>query len=530
MSPIAPHLGALRLASLAVSCTWLCLAGTASTVSLSAQAGARPNVVLVIADDLGYGDLSSYGAPDIKTPHLDRLARDGVRLTSFYANAPVCTPTRAALITGRYQQRVLLERPLRPNVSEGLPVTGRSLPQLLKNHGYATGLVGKWHLGRQEAVRPLRHGFDSFWGYLAGYIDWYTHTNSEGEADLWQNAAPVTHAGYFGHEVTGRAVAFIGDHARQPFFLEVAYGAPHWPYQSPHRASTARDKAKHLRASDEDHPTREDYVAIVEDADAGVGQILSAIDRHGLTDNTLVVFMSDNGGEWLSRNAPFFHRKDSLWEGGIRVPAIFRWPSVLPAGATSDQVGITMDVTATILAATATPVPPETRLEGRDLVPILSGKTAVVERTLYLAQYASGPDPASGSPRRLEAPPRRRERVPVQPPRRSRRAQRPRHASLRASAGDAGTERRVGEGRGRRSEVPHPDRARPAAVSGGSGAQNTSVRWAHCTQSASSSSELRCECSASSVSATPRASMPLPHTPISPPCRPTFRNITSRLS
>lgn len=389
MPSTARRFGALRLASLTVSCTWLCLAGTASTVGLSAQAG-RPNVVLVIADDLGYGDLSSYGAPDIKTPHLDRLAREGVRLTSFYANAPVCTPTRAALITGRYQQRVALERPLRPNVAEGLPVTGRSLPQLLKNNGYATGLVGKWHLGRQESVRPLRHGFGSFWGYLSGYLDWYTHTNSVGEADLWENEAPVTHAGYFGHEVTRRAVGFIGDHARAPFFVEVAYGAPHWPYQSPHRASTARDNARHLRASDEDHPTREDYVAIVEDADAGVGQILAALDRHRLTANTLVVFMSDNGGEWLSRNAPFFHRKDSLWEGGIRVPAIVRWPSVLPAGATSDQVGITMDATATILAATATPVPPEARLEGRDLVPILSGRAPVVERTLYWRNTPAG--------------------------------------------------------------------------------------------------------------------------------------------
>lgn len=379
--------GHSRRASFAVL---VVLVAAGLTTTMSARQRPRPNVVLIIADDLGYGDLSSYGAPDIRTPHLDTLAQGGVRMTSFYANAPVCTPTRAALITGRYQQRVMLERPLRANVNEGLPVTGRSLPQLLKNNGYATGLVGKWHLGRREAVRPLAHGFDSFWGYLAGYIDWYSHTNSEGAPDLWENASPVTHTGYFGHEVTRRAVGFIADHARQPFFLEVAYGAPHWPYQSPHRASSARDKARHLRASDADHPTREDYVTIVEDADAGVGQILDALTRHGLTDNTLVVFMSDNGGEWLSRNAPFFHRKDSLWEGGIRVPAIFRWPSVLPAGATSDQVGITMDVTATVLAATATPVPPETRLEGRDLVPILSSKAPAVERTLYWRNTPAG--------------------------------------------------------------------------------------------------------------------------------------------
>ena len=373
--------------------TWLAvlLLAAAGPSALSRAAGSvqvappapRPNVVLIIADDLGYGDPSSYGAPDIRTPHLDGLARGGVRTTSFYANAPVCSPTRAALITGRYQQRVLIERPVRDSVPGGLPVTGRSLPQLLKNHGYATGLIGKWHLGRQEAVRPLRHGFDAFWGYLGGYIDWYTHTTGAAEPDLWENASPTQHTGYFGHEVTRRAVDFIAGHARQPFFLEVAYGAPHWPFQSPHRASVARDKAALLRASDEDHPTREDYAAIVEDADAGVGQILEALHRHDLSANTLVVFMSDNGGEWLARNAPFFHRKDSLWEGGIRVPAIFRWPAVLPAGVTSDQVGITMDVTATILAATGAPSPAEPRLEGIDLVPLLRGASPPVVRTLF---------------------------------------------------------------------------------------------------------------------------------------------------
>ena len=218
---MGPGLRRRASSAVLVGLTAAALAGT-----LSARQPSRPNVVLIIADDLGYGDLSSYGAPDIKTPHLDRLAREGVRMTSFYANAPVCSPTRAGLITGRYQQRVSLERPVRTQTTDGLPVTGRSLPQLLKDSGYATGLVGKWHLGRQEALRPLRHGFAYFWGYLTGYIDWYTHTNGEGEPDLWENMSPSTHSGYFGHEVTRRAVGFLGDHARQPLFLEVAYGRP----------------------------------------------------------------------------------------------------------------------------------------------------------------------------------------------------------------------------------------------------------------------------------------------------------------
>ena len=362
----------------------------AGPVPAGAQtAASRPSVVLVIADDLGYGDLGSYGAPDVATPHLDRLAREGVRLTDFYANAPVCTPTRAGLITGRYQQRVMLERPLTDATSQGLPVTGRSLPQLLKNAGYATGLVGKWHLGERPEFHPNRHGFDEFWGYLGGFIDWYTHTGGDGQHDLWENGARAHHTGYFQHEVTRRGVDFIRRHAGQPFFLEVAYGAPHWPFQSPRRASVARDNARLLRASDADAPTRADYVEILEDVDAGIGQLLAELDRLAIAERTLVIFMSDNGGEWLSRNAPLFHRKDRLWEGGIRVPALFRWPGTLPAGATSRQVGLTMDVTATLLAAAGSDVS-AARLEGIDLLPILRGAAPERPRTLFWRNSTAG--------------------------------------------------------------------------------------------------------------------------------------------
>jgi arylsulfatase A-like enzyme len=201
-------------------------------------------------------------------------------------------------------------------------------------------LIGKWHLGFKPEYHPNRHGFDYFWGYLAGYIDWYTHVRGDGEADLWENDRPVTLDGYFEHEQTGRAERFIAEHARGPFFLEVAHGWPHWPFQSPHHRSVAvrRNDSMFQQPADPSPPSRQDYVAIVEDADRGVGRLLAAIDREGLGGNTLVIFVSDNGGEWLSRNDPFFHRKDTVWEGGIRVPAIFRWPGVLPAGSTSNQV------------------------------------------------------------------------------------------------------------------------------------------------------------------------------------------------
>jgi arylsulfatase A-like enzyme len=357
-----------------------------AAAAAAATPTARPNVVLIVTDDLGYGDLSSYGAPDAKTPNLDRLAREGVRLTDFYANGPVCSPTRAGLITGRYQQRVLIETPLTVDLSaKGLPVRGRSLPEFLKRAGYRTALLGKWHLGYQPEYSPNSHGFEYFWGYLAGWIHWYEHVRADAAHDLWENDKPATHEGYFDEEVTRRAVDYVSRPHKAPFFLEVAYGAPHWPFLSPHRPSKAlRREDGTVIANPPDNPaTREDYVEILEAIDTGVGRVLAALREGGLERDTLVVFTSDNGGERLSRNDPFFHSKGTLWEGGIRVPAILRWPGALPAESTSPQVAITMDLTATILAAARAEVPPDARLEGIDLRPLLDGSAPGLERTLF---------------------------------------------------------------------------------------------------------------------------------------------------
>ena len=348
---------------------------------------ARPNIVLIITDDVGYGDLGSYGAPDIKTPNIDSLAKAGVKMTHFYANGSSCTPTRAGLITGRYQSRVLLDHPLGHATSDegnlGLPATGRSLPQLLKNAGYATGLIGKWHLGYLPQFSPRAHGFDSFFGFKAGYIDYWQHVDNGGQPDLFENDQPTTATGYMTDLITDRSVKFINDHARQPFFLEVAYNAAHWPYQDPDRPSTAVGNARHMHAWDDNTNTRADYVKIMERADQGIGKVLAALDRHQLTNNTLVIFTNDNGGEWLSRNAPLFNRKFTLFEGGIRVPAILKWPGHLPGGVTSTQVGITMDLTATVLAIGGASVPPDAKLEGLNLIPLLSKGGQPVSRTLY---------------------------------------------------------------------------------------------------------------------------------------------------
>lgn len=374
----------MRSAALALALL-VCGAG-----SVSAEA-ARPNVILIVMDDVGYGDYGSYGAPDIRTPNIDRLAREGVRFTDFYA-APTCTPTRAALISGRYQQRYRLEAPLGAAGAareQGLPATGRSLPQLLKNHGYATGLVGKWHLGYRPEYQPNAHGFDYFFGFLSGLVDYYQHTDQRGEPDLWENGQPVRVDGYMTDLITDRAIRFVEAHAHQPFFLEVAYNAAHWPFQVPGKPSVAPGNARFVQPDEEHTSTRRDYAAMLEHADAGVGRILAAVEKLGLTRNTLVLFTNDNGGEWLSRNAPLYHRKDTLWEGGIRVPLIARWPGRLPAGRVEPQVGYVFDLTATILAAAGAPVPADARLEGIDLLPIMERKAPRQERTLFFRIIAT---------------------------------------------------------------------------------------------------------------------------------------------
>jgi arylsulfatase A-like enzyme len=365
-----------------------CLACALAVFSVTApvaQSPLRPNVLVIMMDDLGYGDVGSYGAPDAQTPNIDRLAREGVKLTDFYANHANCSPTRAGFITGRYQQRYGIESPLRADDSRHLPPADTSLPLLLKSAGYATGLLGKWHLANTADSGPNRHGFDEFWGFRGGAVDYYTHDVVTTDAvklaapvhDLYHNETPTTSTRYLTDEITSRAEAFIQQRAGGPFFLEVAYNATHWPFQRPDLPDGKRGW-EHYRETG----TRADYVAILERADQGIGRILDALDRHKLTPNTLVIFTSDNGGEWLSRNAPLFHRKSTLWEGGIRVPLLMRWPGRLKPGVTSSQVGITMDLTASVLAAAGVRPPATYRSEGVDLVGLVQ-KGTTLERTLF---------------------------------------------------------------------------------------------------------------------------------------------------
>jgi arylsulfatase A-like enzyme len=352
----------------------------------------RPNVLFILADDLGYGDLSCYGRPDYKTPVLDRLATQGLKFTSNYGAAPVCTPTRCGFITGRYPQRLAvgLEEPLTRNSPPvGLPLGVATIGTQLRAAGYATALIGKWHLGWQPEFNPVRHGFDEFFGMLSGAVDYFTHAaadratteNGPPAPDLWENETRVERKGYLTDVLTDRAIEYLTRKHDKPFFLSLQYNAPHSPWEGPGDAGL--DHTDHGPGPMTAGGSPAAYAAIMQSLDSNVGRVLAALRRTGLERNTLVVFTSDNGGERFSYNWPFSGEKFGLHEGGTRVPAIVRWSGVTPANAVTDQPAITMDWTATILAVAGAVQDPAYPLDGESLLPTLRGERAVHERPLF---------------------------------------------------------------------------------------------------------------------------------------------------
>lgn len=341
---------------------------------------ARPNLVFILADDLGYGDLGCYGCEDIRTPHVDGLASDGVQFTECYAAAPVCSPTRAAFLTGCYQQRIDLEDALYyQEEGRGLPPDGETLADALKRAGYATALSGKWHLGYEPERRPTAQGFDRFFGLLGGNHHYFEHMDRIGAADLFLNDRPIKLEGYSTDLITDYAIRFLREFApERPTFLFLSYNAPHFPWQGP----DDRDKPVVPKRPNWQEGDRATYAAMVESMDAGIGRVLAEIDRLGIRRRTLVVFTSDNGGDRYSRNAPLAQGKSTLWEGGLRVPCIARWPGVLPEGRETSQVAITMDWTATFRRAAGLPRDPR-KEDGIDLLPIITGREPAIERSLF---------------------------------------------------------------------------------------------------------------------------------------------------
>jgi arylsulfatase A-like enzyme len=347
------------------------------------------NFVFILADDLGYADLGCYGGRGPVSPNLDRLAARGLRFTQGYANSPVCSPTRFALMTGRYQYRLrgAAEEPMsgraRGNPELGLPPAHPTLPSLLRDAGYRTALVGKWHLGYPPHFGPLKSGYEEHFGPVSGGVDYFTHTDREGRHDLLENGEPTRRDGYLTDLLSQRAVDYVRQRAadRRPFLLSLHYTAPHWPWETRDDAALAADltgKIAHL-----DGGSVRAYQRMIHHMDEGIGQVVAALETAGLAEDTLIVFTSDNGGERFSDNWPLVGGKMDLTEGGIRVPYVVHWPRVVGAGGVTAQLAITMDWVATFLAAADVPAHAEHPLDGTSLLPVLRDPRARTDRALF---------------------------------------------------------------------------------------------------------------------------------------------------
>jgi arylsulfatase A-like enzyme len=368
-------------------------AGAAGSLALAgggfgrvAQAqSAKPNIVFIMADDLGYADVSCYGQRDYTTPNIDRLAIEGMRFTQAYSNSANCSPTRTGLITGRYQYRLTvgLEEPINLQTPKGigLPPGHPTLPSLLKTSGYATTLVGKWHLGFLPDFSPLKSGYDHFFGIWGGAADYFNH-GPKSAAPLYEQEVPVERHGYMTNLLGDRAVQTIEGYARakESFLLSLHFTAPHWPWEGPDdEAESKRIKSLTHR----DGGTQKTYMTMVQSMDANIGRVLQALDVQGLTGNTIVVFTSDNGGERFSKIWPFSGMKGELLEGGLRIPTIVRWPGRVAAGSVSEQVMISMDWTPTLLAAAGSQPDPAYPSDGENLLRTLTERPAPHPRKLY---------------------------------------------------------------------------------------------------------------------------------------------------
>ena len=360
----------------------------------------RPNIIFIVADDLGYADLGCYGGRDAEfgkvSPVLDGLAAKGLKFSQGYSNSPVCSPTRFALMTGRWQYRLrgAAEEPInsksRGSDTLGLPPAHPTLPSLLQASGYRTALIGKWHLGYPPHFGPLKSGYETFFGPMSGGVDYFTHCDSRGTHDLWLGETDHPQPGYLTDLITDRAVDWLAEvapfaaTADQPFFLSLHYTAPHWPWETRGDEALAQEIKANLFHLHGGNIHR--YRQMIHHMDEGIGRVMAALQQAGLLHNTLVVFTSDNGGERFSDNWPLVGGKMDLTEGGIRVPWIAHWPAVIApggsAGLTSRQQCLTMDWSATMLAAAGVAADSAYPLDGVSLLPVLHEPTATFERPM----------------------------------------------------------------------------------------------------------------------------------------------------
>ena len=378
------------MGSRAVTRVWRLL-GLVVVLSTPAAA-ARPNLLLILVDDLGYGDLSCYGARDMRTPHLDRLAADGMTFTNFYANCPVCSPTRAALLTGRYQDLVGVPGGIRTHAANNWGYLRRDavlLPSLLKQAGYHTAMVGKWHLGLSSPNVPNDRGFEFFHGFLGDMMDDYYKHRRHNINYMRKNKTTIDPPGHATDLFSRWACDYLRQAAQRqdgkPWFLYLAYNAPHTPIQPPPEW-VRRVKAR----QPEIDPRRARLVALIEHMDAGIGEVLGTLKETGETGNTLVIFSSDNGGQLSvgANNGPLRDGKQSVYEGGLKVATCATWPGQIQPGTRTDQMGLSMDLFPTLCAAAGVEV--SHPIEGRSLLPTLRGKSQPALRTHWFFSRREG--------------------------------------------------------------------------------------------------------------------------------------------
>lgn len=356
----------------------------------------RPNIIFIVADDLGFADLGCYGGREAPfgavSPVLDGLAAKGLRLTEGYANSPVCSPTRFAMITARYQYRLRggADEPIsarsKGSTVLGLPPSHPTLPSMLREAGYRTALIGKWHLGYPPVFGPLKSGYEEFFGPMSGGVDYFTHCSNNGSHDLYFGEAEHSEEGYLTDLLSRRAADYVhrmadGARAGTPFFLSLHYTAPHWPWETrddEHLSAQVKDNLFHLSGGN-----IETYRRMIHHMDEGIGWLVQALEQEGLLHDTLIVFTSDNGGERFSDNWPLVGGKMDLTEGGIRVPWIAHWPAMIAPGGVSDQHCMTMDWSATMLELGGAQPAPDYPWDGVSLAPVLRDPQAVFERPLF---------------------------------------------------------------------------------------------------------------------------------------------------
>lgn len=367
---------------------------------LRANPPARPNFIVIMVDDMGYAGVSCFGNPYFRTPQIDRLAAEGVKLTDFHSSGTVCSPTRAGLLTGRYQQRAGIEAvihpdPKHPEHRKGLQRSETTFAELLKQAGYRTGIIGKWHQGyphNSADYHPQAHGFDEFVGYHSGNIDFVSHVGDHNQHDWWHGRRRTREAGYATDLINRYSVEFIERHHEQPFCLYVSHLAIHNPVQvrgDPPRRTEA-EGWRRWKPSDESERVAK-FRGITLPIDEGVGQVIDTLKRLGIDDNTLVLFFSDNGAsaDFPSGSPTWRGGKGSVYEGGHRVPFIAWWPGQIRAGQVSASPAITLDIMPTLLALAGIRPPQELTLDGVDLSGLLLGNGRLAARPLYWASMSN---------------------------------------------------------------------------------------------------------------------------------------------